>query len=81
MMRYLCLLGIAPFMQMQGVTQSTVMDDASVADTACRDGADATVISWQEIGRSEGPSERRRVVCTSRVVVQPVERDDTGAGQ
>ncbi|QQV76816.1 hypothetical protein H5J25_15625 [Sphingomonas aliaeris] len=66
---------------MQGMTRSAVIDDASVADTACRDGAAATVVSWQEIGRSKGPSERRRVVCMSRVVAQPAERDDTEAGQ
>jgi hypothetical protein len=80
MIRSICLLAIATFMQMQGGAQSSDVKPPSLG-TQCGAGMDATIVFWQETNGGDRPIEKRSVACSSRISTQPVEPADTGAGK
>ncbi len=79
MIKCLCLLVIATAMQARGEDPSHDPSGDRELDRVCRQGADATIVSWQEIERDGRPVDRRSAVCTPRIVAEPVERAGAGA--
>jgi hypothetical protein len=81
MSEYLCMLMIATALQTRGESPLSNPNNERRPERSCRQGADATVVFWQEIERGGRPVDRRSIVCTPPVVAKPVAEAGAGVGE